>query len=387
MIALITITDKKDCSGCYACSNKCPRNCISMQQDFEGFWYPKVDYDLCIKCELCIQTCPIINRTTVTNEPTAYACINKDEPVRLESSSGGLFSVFAERIIEEGGVVFGAGFDRDFAVAHSFIEKKEELSCLRGAKYVQSRIGWSYRNAETFLNQGRSVLFTGTPCQIGGLKSYLAKDYDNLYCIDIVCHGVPSPKVLETYISYQEKSAGASTQRITFRGKNEGWRQYSVSFHFDNGTEYRQTLDKDLYMRAFLSNACLRPSCNACRFKTLHRESDITLADFWGIQSVLPDMDDNKGTSLIFVNSIKGRNIFEQIKKSIEYKEVDINQAVGYNTSAIVSAEQNPKRQDFFLRLNEIPFDRLVKKYSSDSIYFRMRRKVRTIIGKVFDLF
>jgi len=383
---MITITDKKDCSGCYACSNICPRNCISMQPDSEGFWYPKVDYNLCIKCELCIKTCPIINRTTVTNEPTAYACINKDESVRLESSSGGLFSVFAEKIIEEGGVVFGAGFDRDLAVTHSFIEKKEELSCLRGAKYVQSRIGWSYRNAETFLNQGRSVLFTGTPCQIGGLKSYLAKDYDNLYCIDIICHGVPSPKVLETYISCQEKSAGASTQRITFRGKNQGWRQFSVSFHFDNDTEYRQTLDKDLYMKAFLSDICLRPSCNACRFKGLHRTSDITLADFWGIENILPDMDDNKGTSLIFVNSIKGRNIFEQIEKNIEYKKVDINQAVGYNTPAVVSAEQNPQRQDFFLRLNEIPFDRLVKKYCPDSIFFRMRRKIRTIICKVFDL-
>ena len=304
----------------------------------------------------------------------------------MKSSSGGLFSLFAEKIIEEGGVVYGAGFDANFAVEHTCIEIAEDLNILRGAKYVQSRIGSAYRSIETSLIQGKKVLFTGTPCQIGGLKAYLAKDHDNLYCIDIICHGVPSPKVFENYIAYREKKAGASTQQISFRGKKKGWRQYSVSFHFDNGTEYRQTLDKDLYMRAFLSNVCLRPSCNACRFKTLHRESDITLADFWGIQNVFPDMDDNKGTSLIFVNSIKGQRIFEQISKSVKCKEVDINQAVGYNTAAIASAEQNPKRQDFFLKLNKIPFDRLVAKYCSDSIFFRIRRKIRAIKYKVLKL-
>ncbi|MEW9094149.1 MAG: Coenzyme F420 hydrogenase/dehydrogenase, beta subunit C-terminal domain [Clostridiaceae bacterium] len=377
---MIIINDKKDCMGCHACSNICPQTCISMENDSEGFWYPKVDYQKCIKCKLCVKVCPIINKITVKNEPKAYASINKDEFIRQESSSGGIFTLVAETIIDNGGAVFGASFDKEFSVFHSYVETKEELEKFRGSKYVQSRIGSAYNETKEFLDQGRNVLFTGTPCQIGGLKSYLQKDYDNLFCMDIICHGVPSPKAWQKYISYQENNAGSSIRRIAFRCKNEGWKRYSISLSFNNDMEYLESHKKDLYMKAFLKNVCLRPSCYACNFKTLHRQSDITLADFWGVQNVLPDMDDDKGTSLIFVNSVSGQYMLEHIKDRILYKEVDIERAILYNPSAIKSVEHNLKRESFFKELEQISFEELVEKYCKDSILSRIKRKSKSII-------
>lgn len=381
----IEIKEKKDCVGCYACENTCPENCISMTSDNEGFWYPKVDYDQCIKCGKCIEVCPIINKITVKNNPTSYACINKDEPIRLQSSSGGVFTLLAEQVIADGGVIFGAGFNKNFEVEHSYVEIKEDIEKFRGSKYVQSKIGKTYKQARVFLRSGRRVLFTGTPCQIGGLKSYLKQPYENLLCLDIICHGVPSPYIWKKYVVYQENRVGSPTRRIAFRQKNEGWKRFSVSFLFKNNTEYRQTLDKDLYMKAFLKNICLRPSCYACEFKTLHRQSDITLADFWGIQHILPEMDDDKGTSLIFVNSEAGQDMVEQIKNNILWQEVDINEAVKYNSAAIKSVESNPKREKFFEELDKNFFDEVVKKYCSHSLLVRIKRKAKLTIYVVLN--
>lgn len=382
---MITITDKKNCTGCYACTNICPQNCIAMEKDEEGFWYPIVDESKCIRCGLCEKICPVLHKEDIQNNPQAYACINRDEDIRLESSSGGIFTLIAEQVIDDGGVVFGSSFDKDFTVMHMYVETKEELYKLRGSKYVQSKIGDTYKQVKDFLRQGRKVLFSGTPCQIGGLKSYLGRPYENLFCIDIICHGVPSPNVWQKYISYQENRAGSSTKRIAFRRKDEGWKRFSVSFLFQNDTEYIQTLDKDLYMGAFLKDVCLRSSCYACKFKTLYRQSDITLADFWGIQNILPELDDDKGTSLIFVNSISGQWMLEKIKNKILYKEVEINQAVSYNTAAIKSVGYNPKRDSFFEELDKESFDQLVKKYCSDSVYVKVKRKMKNMIRVILQ--
>lgn len=376
----IKIKNKRYCTGCYGCYNICPQVCISMEIDNDGFYYPKVNYDKCIKCNLCIAVCPMINKTIITNIPKAYACINNDESIRLESSSGGIFTSVAERVIEDGGVVFGVAFDEDFKAIHTYVENSGELRKLRGSKYVQSIIGNTYKQAKIYIEQGRKVLFTGTPCQISGLKSYLGKDYDHLFCMDIICHGVPSPKVWERYISYREEKACSHVRRIAFRHKDKGWKQYSVLFEFQNNTEYRETHNKDYFMRAFLKDICLRPSCYSCKFKTIHRESDITLADFWGIQRILPEMDDDKGTSLVFVNSCKGQTMLEKIKDRIIYERVDIEQAVLYNSSAIKSAKYNPKREKFINRLGTMPFDKLVQKYCNDKMFTRINRKIRFIV-------
>mgnify|MGYP005857152257 CR=1 FL=1 len=378
------IIQKKDCVGCHACANICPFGCISMTIDEEGFWYPKVDYDECIKCGKCINACPTINYDNVKNKPVAYACINKNDSIRFESSSGGMFSLIAEQIIENGGVVFGAGFNENFEVVHSYLESKKQLQKFRGSKYVQSNIGDTYKQAKDFLESGRQVLFTGTPCQISGLKSFLGKYYKNLFCVDVICHGVPSPKVWNKYLKYREERAGSSVQTIAFRRKDEGWKRYSVSFIFKNDTEYHQTFDNDLYMRAFLKDVCLRPSCYDCKFKTLNRQSDITLADFWGIQNILPQMDDDKGTSLIFINSMVGQTMFKNIKHKIVFKQVDINEAVKYNPAAIKSVKNNPKRKDFLKKINkDEPFDRLVKKYCIDKFSVRIKRTVKIFFSIV----
>jgi len=354
-----------------------------MKDDFEGFWYPVVDYNKCINCGLCENVCPVIHKIQENTEPRAYACINKNEIIRLESSSGGIFTLVAEHVIDNKGVVFGASFDKGFTVVHSYVESKEDLEKFRGSKYVQSKIGDAYKQAEQFLRDGRQVLFSGTPCQVAGLKSFLQREYDNLLCIDVVCHGVPSPKVWERYISYHENRAGASVKRIAFRRKDNGWKRYSISLSFNNDTEYIETFDGDLYMRAFLKNVCLRPSCYACNFKTLHRQSDITLADFWGIQNLLPKMDDDKGTSLVFINSVRGESVFKKIKDKILCEEVDINKAVEYNLSAIKSVEKNPKRDKFFKELDQVPFDQLVKKYCSDGILVKVKRNLKVAVRSV----
>jgi coenzyme F420-reducing hydrogenase beta subunit len=380
------IIRKEDCTGCYACSQICPDeiNCISMVKDNEGFWYPKVDYSKCIKCGLCVDVCPILSNKVVENTPVAYACINKNESIRLESSSGGVFSLIAEQVIDDGGVVFGAGFDENFEVVHSYIEKKNDIGKYRGSKYVQSKIGNTYKQAESFLKSGRKVLFTGTPCQIAGLKSFLGKTYINLLCVDLVCHGVPSPDVFKKYIKYRNEKANSQVKRISFRRKDEGWKRFSVSFLFENDTEYRQNLNNDLYMKAFLKNICLRPSCYECKFKTLHRQSDITLADFWGIQSIAPEMDDDKGISLLLINSDNGVEMFNRIKKSILYKEVNINEAIKFNPAVINSAQLHPNRDAFFEGLKDnISFDLLVKKYCTDKLSVKIKRMIKAVIRKV----
>lgn len=374
------IVNKKDCTGCYACENICPSNSISMVDDTEGFWYPAVDYDKCIKCKKCINVCPIINNTILNNKPVVYACINNDEKVRLNSSSGGIFTLVSEEVVNQDGIVFGARFNVDFKVEHSFVESKEDLERFRGSKYVQSRIGETYKLVREFLIANRKVLFTGTPCQIAGLKSFLGKDYENLLCMDIICHGVPSPVVWEKYVNYREKDAGSLVQRITFRLKNESWKRYSISFLFKNNTEYREIYNKDLYMKAFLRDIYLRPSCYECEFKGLNRQSDITLADFWGIQNVLPEMDDDKGTSLIFINSKAGKVIFDSISKNTVCKVVNVNNVIKYNTAAIKSAQTNPNRKVFFDSLNKLDFDILVNKYCKDKYLIRIKRNLRILI-------
>lgn len=380
---MIIITDKKNCTGCYACLNICPRECIIMESDSEGFWYPKVDMTLCVDCGLCDKVCPILHKEEIQNEPQAYACYNKDDSIRMESSSGGVFTLIAEQVIDNNGVVFGSGFAKGFLVVHKCVETKEGLGELRGSKYVQSKIEYAYKKVKDILEQVRPVLFVGTSCQIGGLKAFLQRDYANLFCIDIICHGVPSPKVWQKYVAYREDCAGSMARKITFRRKDEGWKRYSVSFQFKNDTEYLQNHQRDLYMQAFLRNTCLRPSCHACNFKTLHRKSDITLADFWGIQKVLPDMDDDKGTSLVFVNSIRGKEMFDRIKELIIFREVDIHKAVSYNSSAIKSDRKNPNRDKFFKDIDKLPFDKLFKRYCSYSVSLKCKKFIRRGLSKI----
>ena len=375
----------KNCSGCAACYNACPKNCIKMNADSEGFLYPEIDRSVCIKCGRCEAVCPRRNEQ-VGRKGKAYACINKNEAVRMKSSSGGIFTLFAEHVLLIGGVVFGAAFDDELNVVCTEIRNKDNLYRLRGSKYLQSQIGDSYKKAKAYLEKGKTVLFSGTPCQISGLKNYLGKEYDNLYMQDIICHGVPSPTVWQKYLEYLEKKQKSKVDKKnlpTFRSKQTGWTGYSVNINFENGKTFQNAAAENLYMRAFLNDLCLRPSCYECMSKSLERESDITLADFWGIEKLLPDMHDDKGTSLAFVNTQKGKRLFDAVKDKMVYCETDIDEAVRYNSAAYKSVEKNKNRDKFMEEIKSAEFGKLIAKYTSRPFGERLLSKIKNIIKRM----
>lgn len=380
------IISKSKCTGCHACYSICPKQCISMQADENGFLYPKIDKEKCIECGLCEKACPLLNEKKQNDGGSAYACINTNDRARMKSSSGGVFSLLAENIIENGGSVLGAAFDENLDVSHIEIRKKEELDLLRGSKYVQSRIGESYKKVKEYLESGRLVLFSGTPCQIGGLKNYLNKDYENLLTVDIICHGVPSPSVWQKYLGYLKKVCGSAADcksLPTFRDKSEGWKRYAVYIILRNGNCISEYHNDNLFMKSFLKNYSLRDSCYNCYYKTVERESDITLADFWGVEVVAPDMFDDKGTSLVFVNSDKGNKIFERIADKMIYRSVDVSEAVKYNSAAYMSVPKPKHREEFLKKLTSENFGKVVNKHCKPKFSQRLVSKGKRIIKGV----
>ncbi len=378
---MINIIDKIDCCGCQACSTICPQKSITMQADSEGFYYPLLNIAGCTECGLCEQACPILSKPTVAKPGVAYACMNKDATIRQQSSSGGVFTILAESVIAHHGVVFGAGFDGDFNVVHSWTNRLDGLAIFRGSKYVQSYLGDSYQQVGDFLKQGVPVLFSGTPCQIAGLRSYLDKDAEGLICLDIICHGVPSPLVWLKYRSRITNERKIKT--VNFRDKTLGWKRFSLRATYDNA-EYIKDLSTDEFMQGFLQNLYLRPSCYHCNFKTLRRHSDITLADFWGIENIIPNFDDDRGTSLILVNSQKGKALLASVVHKMDYEQVDIDQALLYNSTAIKSVDYNSKRNHFFQELaGTQDIIQLINKYTKGSFFENACGRLRTLPGRI----
>lgn len=378
------IVDNKKCSGCSVCAMKCPKQSITMVENNEGFLEPIIDENKCIDCGLCKKICPVLNNKEIKKEnfPIAYACFNKDENIRLESSSGGIFTLISNHVLEKNGVVFGAMFDKEFTVEHNYVTTKEELEKLRGSKYLQSKIGNSYQRAKEFLEEDKYVLFTGTPCQIEGLLAYLGKDYDKLYTQDIICHGVPSPKV------WKQALANIKIEnpiRINFRDKNESWNNYKIKISNKNES-YEASHNDDLYFKLFLQDKILRNSCYNCSFKKASRNSDITLADFWGIKNVIEDFDDDKGTSLVIINSEKGNKLYEQIKNEIKYQEVDFNEAIKYNLSMISSVKRPKEREYIFKDLEDKGYEYISKKYTKISLIKKIKFKIKRIIKKILGI-
>lgn len=377
------IIDFENCSGCHACFNACPQQCITMIPDDEGFLYPHIDNEKCIDCGLCQKVCPILKDYKGNPKGQAYACINNCEETRMKSSSGGIFSLLAENIIYKGGVVFGAAFDKNFNVKHIEVTDVCDLEKLRGSKYMQSIVGVTYQKVREYLQNGEKVLFTGTPCQISGLKSYLGKEYDNLFLQDIICHGVPTSKVWQKYLDYHKSIKKDEIEKVSFRNKTYGWKRYYVLLKFFNKKKYLRMYADDLFMKAFLNDLCLRPSCYNCHSKSVERESDITLADFWGIDKVCPELFDDKGTSLVLVNSEKGRRLFDEIAGQMRYAEVDMQEALKYNPAAYKSVLKNPKREAFFEMIDDVSFDKAIKECCKVPVIKRILRPVKRIIRKV----
>lgn len=339
--------NKKECCGCTACFHICPINCIVMKEDEEGFLYPNIDKAKCIHCNKCKEVCPnrnIENRNTRTQTFVGYY---KDDEVRKQSSSGGIFSAIAEWILQQKGVVFGAAFDENFEVHHIAVETKEELIKLRGSKYVQSRLENTFLEAKEYLEKKRKVLFTGTACQIAGLKNYLSAEYENLYTVDVLCHGAPSPKIWRMYLDDKKEQYQASINKVEFRNKDDGWKNFSINIAFSNMERFYTHHNKEKFMRMFLDNLDLRPSCYSCVFKDFPRISDVTIGDSWGVENYMPDMDDDKGTSVILVHSSNGEKIFREIRKKLIVNEVGLDVAVSPTADSRKSVTMHPNRNKY----------------------------------------
>ena len=345
---MIRINNKAECCGCGACAQRCPKQCITMQSDKEGFAYPVVDTKQCTNCGLCEKACPVINQQPQSQPIATYAATNRNETVREQSSSGGIFTLLAEETINKGGIVFGAAFNERWQVEHTYTNDINDIKKFRGSKYVQSNIGNSYAVAEKFLKEDKEVLFCGTPCQIAGLKRFLRKEYKNLKTVDFVCHGTPSPLVWGKYLDEvcHANKIGNITD-IQFRNKTEGWKMFSLQITYtDNDGKkkiFRETLDDNIFMKCFLNNLCLRPSCYQCPSRSGKSDSDITLGDLWGAQHICQEIDDDKGLSLVILRK-------EQELPQCNIIEIPYNKALKYNPS-IERDVHEPKRRRKFFRL------------------------------------
>ena len=355
-----------------------------MRADAEGFLYPHIDAYKCVNCRLCQKVCPSINPAKARHPRSVYAAMAKDEALRLASSSGGMFSLLASDILSKGGVVFGAAFDHnDWHVYHRPVENEAELAELRGSKYVQSDVGDSYRQVKAYLSAERPVLFTGTPCQIAALNKFLSLQkgtpLDNLFLVDVVCHAVPSPLAWRKYLEkrassiYTDREGGLRDIRsISSRRKNCGWKRYSLSLGFANDKEYLSVFINDPFMRGFLAELYNRPSCHNCPCKNLSSGSDITIADFWGIGTHIPEMDDDKGTSLILVNTVKGSDIFSSISTGLTFKAAEFDYAVNGNTAIVRPTIPHRNRGRFFNKVANQEFDTLVDRMLRPSLKARI---------------
>ena len=328
---MIRITDKAACCGCTACTSICPNGCIIMIEDDEGFKYPEVNPATCINCGLCEKVCPMKQPKTENRVLKVYSAKNNDETVRKMSSSGGVFSSLAQFVIRDGGVVVGCTLDESLRARHIVARNENELMAFRSSKYVQSELDGVFIAVKKDLREGKKVLFSGTPCQVAGLRKFLMKEYEDLFCVDVLCHGVPSPKLYKDYIDRKEREFGSRAVSINFRNKQKGWKRLFIEVIFANSDRYFKFSGFDPYMSLFLNNKSQRSSCFHCPFTTVSRQGDISLGDFWGIGKKYPDYDDDKGISMILVNSDKGRRLFNQVAPYICIRDSNIDLAMAGN--------------------------------------------------------
>lgn len=380
---MIEITNKVDCCGCMACAQACPQKCIEMKTDKEGFWYPQVDKDRCIDCGVCDYVCPMDKRAESSMDKLVYACWNKEEALRLYSTSGGVFQVLAKEILQRNGYVAGAVYREDFSVGHVVIHDIEKLSDLLQSKYLQSDIGDVFLQIKRLATQGEQVLFCGTPCQNEALKLFLGKEYENVYQCDFICRGVISPLVFQEYLKWLENEFDSKVKKVHFKNKDYGWNQFSTKIEFENGKDFQRDRFNDPYMVSFLEhNIDMRYSCHECRFKGTQRASDITLGDFWGIGEKKRELDDNKGTSVVMINTEKGRQLFESVKDAIEYSLCEVEDIRRGNACLEKCPPVNAKRDKFFILMNKKGFGVAYRKYCKKPWKVRMKKLIKKVIRR-----
>lgn len=360
---MIEIKNKADCCGCSACANICAHKAITMVADEKGFLYPHLDEDKCKSCGLCLKVCPIQNTPIVCKgQRKMLVAYNKDEKIRKKSTSGGLFTILANSVYQNGGVVCAARFDDMFSVEHYCSLSPTDIEQFRGSKYLQSRIGNTYSEIRHFLKEGIPVLFIGLPCQVAGLRKFLNKEYENLLTVDMVCMGVGSPKVWDAYLNkYINKD---KIRRIVFKDKIKGWHNWLFKIEKMDGTIYEKGVD-NAYFNGYLKHLFYRESCHSCHFKGIERCSDLTIADGWGIDKLHPEFDDNRGCSTVILQSEKGIKSWEEIvKPNVRYVDFDKTLFVTYNPYSVKCAEKNPFTKPFFKMFNDGEIKKAFDKYS-----------------------
>lgn len=378
---MINIKDKSNCCGCEACMNICPKKCISMVEDEEGFRYPKIDKEKCINCKLCERVCPIINevkKDNTLNSLQFYASYNKDDRVLRNSSSGGVFSLLADFIYKKNGIVYGVVQENTFEVKFIRADHREDLEKIRGSKYLQANMNDIYNQVLMDLNNGRYVLFSGTPCQVAALYNFLKRDYEKLYTMDVVCHGVPSNTVYKKYIDFIENKFSKKVTFIKWRDKINGWGPNNVTLYFNDNSKYTTISRENPFQTGFLDNIYLRPSCYKCIYAKLPRIGDISLADFWGYDGKLLKDNQNKGLSVVIVSSEKGKIIFEEIKENLILEKVSEQYVKDRCRHAYTHPIVNENREKFFKDFKGMKFKKICRKYNMEQpTIIRLLKKVK----------
>lgn len=381
---MIQITDPSDCCGCTACMSICGHDAITMEPDALGFLYPKVNMDKCVDCKLCEKVCAFNDHYDTSlnlSKPDVYGARHKDPKQVASSRSGAAFIAISDWILKQGGVVYGVGYTDHFRVVHKRATTMEERDEFKGSKYVQSDLDHIFRQVKQDLREGRIVLFSGTPCQTSGLNSYVGKRLrENLYLVDIVCHGVPSPYMWRDYLKFLEEKVGSKITWVNFRDKQKyGWRAHHETFIFGGGQ------NKMSFPFLFYKHIMFRKSCGKCHFTNTRRPSDITLADFWGWEKTNPEANkDDKGLSLIFCNTEKGRKLFEAVKQDLDYFSAELENVLQPNMQH--PSEIHPKRDQFENEYVQHGFKYVYYKYGEDGWKYKIHHIkpfIKTIIKKI----
>lgn len=366
----------QECAICGACINACPVDAISLDKVHLDFRYPQINEDICIHCNRCEKACPILGNKGKPGEgyPVAFAAKSENDPMRMRSSSGGVFYELADQMLRDGGYVCGAVFDDEFHVKHILSNAKEDILRMMGSKYAQSDVGYCYREVKDVLEKGCKVLFSGCPCQVAGLHTFLGKEYPNLLLVELICHGIPSDHMLQTYIGMQERKYGAKLKRMEFRNKAKGWHNSAVRMEFEDHRIYSIPYTADAYTIGFLRNITLKSSCYNCHFRNFTTGNDIILGDFWGAEVELPE-DDNKGISAILVNSGKGMDTLDRCNLALT--QTDVETVIKYNRNLLCSAAPSPQRSSFYASADTNGFEEAIRRYLEESTIQKLKRQSR----------
>lgn len=385
---MIDSISKMNCTGCKMCKDVCPVDAISYETDHEGFWYPKVNYDKCIKCGKCVKTCPSLSdhRNESAKEASVYAAWALDDAVRLKSTSGGIFYVLAEQMIAQGGIIAACKYTSDFKAAyHTLGDTFEDLEEFKGSKYFQSDTEGIYKAVKEPLKEGRQVLFCGAPCQVAGLNRYIGVDDPNLITVDYICRGINSPMVFKKYVDECEKHYGSPVKKVHLKNKNKGWTRLGTYMEFQNGKSYYRDRITDPWVNGYIyGNLFMRPCCSECKYKERVRVADISIGDFWGLKGTKDDLF--KGISVILINTGKGQEYIESVKDKLCLDLRTYEEASSGNGCLLNSAKMGKHRQEFFDRIEDTEFEELVWKLLGEtrgSIFIKeIKYNIKSILGR-----